>query len=59
MLVQHSWDYLRAHPEDTLAYRQLKEGLAETYRDDLMGYTNGKNEIVETIDKRASAWKGN
>jgi len=52
-------DHLRAHPEDALAYSQLKEELAEIYRDDPMGYSNGKNEFGEKIDKLADAWKGN
>lgn len=51
--------HLRAQPEDALAYSQLKEELTETYRDDPMGYTYGKNEFVEKIDKCANAWKGN
>jgi len=52
-------DYLRAHPEDAQVYSQIKAELAEKYRDDPMNYTNGKNEFVEKIDKRANKWKGN
>ena len=51
-------DYLRTHPEDALVYSQLKEELSKTYRNDPQGYTNGKDEFVEKIDKRANKWKG-
>jgi GrpB-like predicted nucleotidyltransferase (UPF0157 family) len=46
-------DYLLAHPEDVLAYSQLKEALVEKFRDDPTSYTNGKDEFVNKIDRRA------
>ncbi len=52
-------DYLRAHPEDGLTYSQLKETLVDKFRDDPIRYTNGKDEFIEKIDKRAEQWVGN
>lgn len=50
-------DYLRAHPEEAQAYSQLKDHLAEKYRHDSVAYTEGKNEFVREIDRKAMAWR--
>jgi GrpB-like predicted nucleotidyltransferase (UPF0157 family) len=48
-------EWLRTHPADAEAYRELKINLAEKNRNDRVAYTNGKadfiNEIVEKAKK--------
>ena len=46
-------DYLIAHPEDAQRYSQLKERLSEQFRFDPSGYTDGKNEFVQEINRKA------
>jgi GrpB-like predicted nucleotidyltransferase (UPF0157 family) len=50
-------DYLRIHPDEAQAYSQLKEELAQKYRDDSIAYTEGKNDFVQKIDRRAAVWR--
>ena len=50
-------DYLRAHPMEAQAYNQLKGDLAQQYREDLAGYTEGKTEFVVERNQRASHWR--
>ncbi|MHB8928438.1 MAG: GrpB family protein [Bacillota bacterium] len=42
-------DYLRAHPDVTREYGELKRRLAERFRDDRAGYTEGKTEFVARV----------
>ncbi|MBD2100884.1 GrpB family protein [Leptolyngbya sp. FACHB-261] len=46
-------DYLRAHPEEAQCYAALKRGLAAHFQTDREGYTEAKNEYIQTIMKRA------
>lgn len=45
-------DWLCSHPEDARRYEQLKAKLAETYRNDRVGYTNAKSEFIAGILER-------
>jgi GrpB-like predicted nucleotidyltransferase (UPF0157 family) len=49
-------DYLRVHPNDAAAYKQLKYQLAEKYRDDRKAYLNGKTAFIWTVMQRATDW---
>jgi GrpB-like predicted nucleotidyltransferase (UPF0157 family) len=46
-------DYLLAHPEEAQAYLELKQRLAQEYRHDRRGYTEGKAPFIERILERA------
>jgi len=58
---EHQWkhiafrDWLCSHPEDAREYEELKTKLAETYRNDRVGYTNAKGDFIarmlEKIEK--------
>ncbi len=49
-------DYLRASPDARRAYAQLKQELAERYRDDRLAYTDAKTGfILDTLDD-AKVW---
>lgn len=50
-------DYLRAHPAEGQAYSQLKETLAEKYREDPAGYTKEKTDFVVKQNRRAAIWR--
>jgi len=50
-------DYLRAHPMEAQAYSQLKETLAQQYREDPPGYTDGKTDFVVERNRRAAQWQ--
>ena len=47
-------DYLRRHPEAAVAYGELKEQLALRFMLDRESYTDGKEEFVREIDRRAA-----
>lgn len=49
-------DYLRAHPERTQAYVDLKRTLADQYRDDVDAYTDGKDAFVAETQALAETW---
>lgn len=50
-------DYMRTHPDRAQAYSQLKERLAEKFRENRATYTESKSDfIVETIDL-AAEWR--
>jgi GrpB-like predicted nucleotidyltransferase (UPF0157 family) len=52
-------NYLRTHPGQAQAYSQLKESLAEKFREDRATYTESKSDfIVETIGLAAD-WRKN
>ncbi|MCX6649136.1 MAG: GrpB family protein [Candidatus Bathyarchaeota archaeon] len=46
-------DWLRAHPADAEAYKELKLGLSEKYRNDRVAYTDSKTEFIEEIVEKA------
>lgn len=46
-------DWLRGHPEDTLAYETLKRRLAAEAEGDFAFYTGGKSDFVAAIIERA------
>ena len=46
-------DYLRSHSQDTKMYGDLKWELAQRFHNDRAAYTNGKNDFVKEILKRA------
>ncbi|MDR0813805.1 MAG: chorismate-binding protein [Oscillospiraceae bacterium] len=46
-------DYLNANPEEAKRYERVKTSLAEKYPDDRNAYTEGKNETVSEILKKA------
>ena len=50
-------DYLRAHPQEAEAYSRLKEDLAEKFRHDSLGYTEGKTDFIREKNRRARAWR--
>ncbi len=50
-------DYLRAHPDEAVAYGRLKTTLAAQFRADPPAYTNAKAEFIAEILRRAAAWK--
>ena len=47
-------DWLRAHPEDAVAYATLKRDLAARYRDDRVAYTDAKGPFISAILVRAA-----
>jgi GrpB-like predicted nucleotidyltransferase (UPF0157 family)/truncated hemoglobin YjbI len=42
-------DYLLKHPEDVEAYGQLKDELAQKYRENSLSYTEGKTDFIQGI----------
>jgi GrpB-like predicted nucleotidyltransferase (UPF0157 family) len=46
-------DYLRAHPEDALAYGRLKKRLAAEHPADREAYTEAKSVYVESVMRKA------
>ena len=50
-------DYLRAHPEATQAYANIKRTLAASSIDDIEAYRTGKNIFVEETNAKARAWR--
>jgi len=49
-------DFLRAHPDATRAYEALKWQLADTYRDDRIGYTDAKAPFIAKTLADAERW---
>jgi GrpB-like predicted nucleotidyltransferase (UPF0157 family) len=49
-------DYLRAHPDTTMAYAALKRQLAEQYRGQRDAYTEAKGPFVRAAMARAEEW---
>lgn len=47
-------DYLRCHPDEVVAYGQLKRALAEKFSEDRDAYALGKNNYIESIIRTAS-----
>ncbi len=50
-------DYLNSHPEEAEQYSVLKEKLAEEYRHDAVGYSEGKSSFIKEIDRKAVSWR--
>lgn len=48
-------DYLRAHPEEVLAYSQFKTSLVKTFAQ-TREYSRAKKPYVEDLEKRALIW---
>ncbi len=45
-------DWMRSHPDDAKNYAKLKEELAAQFSQDIMGYCNGKDAFVASIDRK-------
>ncbi|MFE8701489.1 GrpB family protein [Cytobacillus sp. FJAT-54145] len=50
-------DYLKSHQEARIEYGNLKERLARQYPRDIEGYSDGKNDFVQALERRALEWK--
>jgi GrpB-like predicted nucleotidyltransferase (UPF0157 family) len=50
-------EYLIAHPDKAREYSKLKEELVNKYTYDVENYTNGKNDFIKEIDRKAKLWK--
>jgi len=48
-------DYLRAHPDERVAYERLKRGLAAKFGDDRQAYAAAKTPFCDRIDHLARA----
>jgi GrpB-like predicted nucleotidyltransferase (UPF0157 family) len=49
-------DYLRAHPDEAVAYAELKRGLVARASGDRLAYIKGKDSYVSELERRALAW---
>ncbi len=49
-------DYLRAYPEESSFYGELKESLALQFSDDLEGYSIGKSAFIDKLEAKAVEW---
>lgn len=52
-------DYMNCHEEEARAYAQLKVQLAKQYPKDRGAYTAGKQEYIDRVIKKATAWRNN
>ena len=50
-------EYLRSHPEDAVAYADLKRDLATQYTDDIDSYVTGKTDLIRQIERKMEARK--
>ena len=50
-------DYMIAHPEEAMAYSNLKEDLAVKFIHDREAYMDGKDTFIKERVRRALAWK--
>ncbi len=46
-------DFLRSYPDAAKEYNDLKQGLAQLFRNDRKAYTNGKSKFIKKIEKKA------
>ena len=46
-------DYLRSHPSDARRYEELKQTLADKYRDNRAAYTKGKSSFIQAVLAKA------
>jgi GrpB-like predicted nucleotidyltransferase (UPF0157 family) len=51
-------DYLRAHPDEAIAYGALKEALAAQHPTDIDAYMDGKDAFIKEVEQRATRWRG-
>jgi len=49
-------DYLISHTDEAIKYGQLKERLAKEFPKDIEGYSEGKNQFVKALERRAIEW---
>lgn len=49
-------DYLIAHPDQAIAYSELKRQLAVAHREDMEQYIAGKHDFIQQIDQLAAVW---
>jgi GrpB-like predicted nucleotidyltransferase (UPF0157 family) len=49
-------DYLRAHPPACVAYAEMKRRVATIWRDDRIGYTDAKSELIIELQRAGEAW---
>lgn len=49
-------DYLRQHPKVAQKYAELKEQLADRFPNDIEAYSEGKNDFIKEIEKKAIKW---
>ncbi len=49
-------DYLRAHPDEVVAYAELKRGPVARAPGDRLAYIAGKDSYVAALERRALAW---
>ncbi|MHA6252817.1 GrpB family protein [Oceanobacillus sp. CAU 1775] len=52
-------DYLRAHPNVRNSYGELKVKLATQFPNDMASYINGKDALVQEIEREAIEWFSN
>lgn len=50
-------DYLRAHPNESLAYEALKSQLNAQHPDDYFVYRDGKRQFLAGLCVRAEEWR--
>ncbi len=50
-------DYLRAHPATAQEYGKLKSRLASRFRDDILGYMEGKHQFIQDTIAKARLWR--
>ena len=50
-------EYLIAHPDKGREYSKLKVELKNKYSYDIESYTQGKNDFIKEIDRKAKLWK--
>ena len=49
-------DFLRAHPDETARYAELKREVAARHPQDRLAYIEGKEAYVTALERRALAW---
>jgi GrpB-like predicted nucleotidyltransferase (UPF0157 family) len=49
-------DYMRTHPAEAKQYKALKIELAQRFRYDIDGYSDGKDTFIQEMDRRAAEW---
>jgi len=50
-------DYMITHPEDALAYSQLKQHLAAAHPADIEAYMDGKDGFIKAMERKALEWQ--
>jgi GrpB-like predicted nucleotidyltransferase (UPF0157 family) len=50
-------DYMKAHPEVSQQYSKLKRTLAAQYPTDIDAYMDGKDELIQAVDRQAAEWR--